>query len=57
MNSTALPQTIAQKAQYQRATLIARLAALDPARVQWTVWDAYADLLATFFYLHDKSAK
>lgn len=48
--------TSAQQIQYQRATMIARLQALDPARGTWTLRDSYRELLDTFFYLTDRAA-
>jgi hypothetical protein len=47
-------KTIAQQIQYQRATMIARLQALDPKRDTWTLWDSYQELLATFYWLSDR---
>jgi hypothetical protein len=49
--------TTAQKIQHQRATLIARLQALDPTRGTWTLRDSYRELLDTFFYLTDRAAR
>jgi len=56
---TAAIQTVAQKVQYQKAQMIARLAAMDPqgARSGWTVRDPYAALVETFEYLRDRGAK
>lgn len=49
-------QTIAQKAQYQKAQLIALLVALDPSRAFWALSDSYAELRATINYLSDRKA-
>ena len=47
-------KTTQQKAQHQRAGLIARLQALDPQRVSWSLTDTYQELLATVYYLVDR---
>jgi hypothetical protein len=47
-------KTTAQKVQYQKAQLIAQLAALDPQRSAWSLADSYQDLRATILYLHDR---
>ena len=51
-------KTTAQKAQQQKAGMVARLQALDPNGVAsgWTVWQSYQELLSTFFYLTDRKA-
>ena len=48
--------TVAQKAQHQKAQLIALLVALDPARAFWALSDSYRDLRATIDYLSDRKA-
>jgi len=48
-------KTTAQQIQHQRATMIARLQALDPERLAWTLWDSYKDLRATVYYLTDRA--
>ena len=47
-------KTTAQKVQYQRAQLIAKLVALDPTRSMWSLADPYQDLRATIYYLSDR---
>jgi hypothetical protein len=49
-------KTVAQQIQYQRATMIARLQALDPERVAWQLSDPYEDLRAACYYLLDRKA-
>lgn len=50
-------KTIAQKAQYQKAHLIALLAALDPGRAYWALSDSYRDLRATIDYLSNRDRR
>jgi hypothetical protein len=54
---SAYGKTIAQRIQYQRAGMIARLHALDPERTTWTLYDTYADLMATFLWWMDRRAE
>lgn len=49
-------KTIAQKAQHQKAQLIALLVAFDPSRSYWALSDSYAELRATIDYLSDRRA-
>jgi hypothetical protein len=50
-----LIKTVAQQRQWQKATMVARLQALDPERVLWALADSYQQLLDTFYYLTDKN--
>ena len=51
-------KTTAQKAQQQKAMMVARLHALDPngSLSGWSVWQSYQELMDTFFYLTDRKA-
>lgn len=54
---TITTATVAQKAQHQKAQLIALLVALDPTRAFWTLADSYRELRATIDYLSDRRLK
>lgn len=54
---TMTTATVAQKAQYQKAKLIAALVALDPKRTFWALSDSYRELRATIEYLTDRRSK
>jgi hypothetical protein len=54
---SAYGKTIAQRIQYQRAGMIARLHALDPERTTWTLYDTYVDLMATFLWWMDRQGR